>query len=79
MKKLLVVGFVAMIGFGGAIAEEKDDKDEGPKPVWETDKKQKERKKEGKFSTCTPDPFLLCSHPRPKKKGHKQDCWDEVC
>lgn len=86
MKKLAIVALLATIfGAGAALAESSNDKetsldkDSAPKPVWETDEKLKKQMKSGKFSTCTPDPFTLCSHPRPGKKDPMRKCWDEVC
>ncbi len=86
MKKLALVALlVTAFGAGTTFAESGDDKqttldkESAPKPVWETDENLKKQMKSGKFSTCTPDPFTLCSHPRPGKKDPMRKCWDEVC
>lgn len=34
----------------------------------------------GKFSDCTPNPFLLCSGPKPPREEHqKRACYEELC
>lgn len=82
MKKFAVAALIASVFCSGAaFAESNDDKDSSaPKPAWEIAKKQSEQQKQGKFSTCYPNPFELCSHPRPDKHHQKlRDCWDDLC
>lgn len=86
MKTFALAALLATIfGVSTALAESSNDKqtsldkDSAPKPVWETDENLKKQMKSGKFSTCTLDPFTLCSHPRPGKKDPMRKCWDEVC
>lgn len=84
-KHALVALLVIAFGAGTALAESGDDKqtsqdnESAPKPVWETDENLKKQMQSGKFSTCTPDPFTLCSGPRPARKDPRRKCWDEVC
>ena len=88
MRKLIFVAMLASI-FGTGVAQagsdEKDDKDfsigkeSAPRTNEQTIFNQTKNISKGKFSTCTPDPFTLCSHPRPPKKDPMRKCWDEVC
>ena len=58
-----------------------DDKEDEDNPYMEqAEKMAKEAASGGVFSTCTPNPFALCSGPRPSKK-HKflRACWNTVC
>lgn len=81
MKKIAVAALLASVFCSGvAFAESNDDTENAPKPAWEIAKKQAAQQNQGKFSNCYPNPFELCSKPRPDKR-HKQlrDCWDELC
>lgn len=88
MKKLLFVALLAsLFGTGAAMAEsddkEKDNNNESrdgkPNPAWETANRQAQQFGSGKFSTCTDNPFLLCSRPQPHHKDPMRSCWDELC
>lgn len=86
MNKIASIALVAAFCCAGpALAESADnkqppvDKENAPKPLWETDENLKKQVQGGKYSSCTPNPFALCSLPRPGKKDPMRGCWDEVC
>ncbi|MCL2326785.1 MAG: hypothetical protein FWC40_09880 [Proteobacteria bacterium] len=91
MKKLIIAALAASaLCAGSALADTNNTlKSDGggipqsntTKADWERVERQAKQETQGaKYSSCTPNPFALCSGPRPGKK-HKsmRRCWDSLC
>lgn len=86
-KNLILLCMAVVLGSGVTLADQNDEKpaekppsaESVPKELLEAAQRQAAQSGSGKFSTCTSNPFALCSAPRPDKKNPLRACWDSLC